>query len=298
MPISTNKIRQSCILPHPLSAEQVRYLPMSTPELDILTEQEIFTLGIDHRVAHQQWSDGPGATHLLFFVTSGSLTSLTDELKVMPGEALVIPSEYPKKLQAGPDGFIGTWFHLATGGRWETWNKIQPHVRSSTQSLLIHAIVDSLLRETLEAINLNREIIRAKADLLTKLFSQEFPSEGHESSPHDRKLFKNLQDLWIKVSTSLDKSWTVHELAHRLHLSESHFHREVLRLHKKTPMEIITGMRMERASALLKTSSDKLSTIASKVGYRTPYAFSNAFLENLGHRPGYFRKQWREKAVD
>ncbi len=49
-----------------------------------------------------------------------------------------------------------------------------------------------------------------------------------------------------------------------------------------TPMELLRHLRMEHAATLLMSTTQTIDMIAQQVGYRTPYAFSDAFQRHTG----------------
>lgn len=288
----SKKIFKTCILSHEHEVDKVLGLPMNHPSLRPLVKEGCIDMGIDYRASDSIWSDTRGKTHLIFFVTSGHLKSVRENLDIGPGEVLVVPAGREKRLSANNTSLNGAWIHLARGGQWDIWETDQPFSRNSKINLLVFSLIETLATEILGNTSLTGEVLSQKSDLLLNLLREDFLGASNALSPHDRELDSGLKDLWGQVASSLHHPWTVRECAQILHLSESHFHREVMRLRGQTPMEIITEMRMERASALLKTSSAKLSTVAADLGYSTPYAFSNAFKKYTGLRPGSYRRKW------
>jgi transcriptional regulator GlxA family with amidase domain len=109
-------------------------------------------------------------------------------------------------------------------------------------------------------------------------------------SSRDLELTARLTELWNEVSGRIDEKWTVARLSARMHMSESHFHREVLRLQGRKPMAIVQGIRLDQAAMLLRTTSLGLDAIAPRVGYSSAYALSHAFHRHTGLRPGAYRK--------
>ena len=57
-----------------------------------------------------------------------------------------------------------------------------------------------------------------------------------------------------------------------------------------TPMDYVTGWRMQRASEMLRSSRDSLADVAERVGYRSEAAFSRAFKRVFEQTPGAFRR--------
>lgn len=95
--------------------------------------------------------------------------------------------------------------------------------------------------------------------------------------------------LWNRVSTSLNKNWTVESLGKVSHLSGEHLRRLCRRQLGRSPMQHVTYLRMQRAGELLATTNDKVETIATAVGYENPFVFSTTFKKWTGWRPSEYR---------
>jgi transcriptional regulator GlxA family with amidase domain len=100
---------------------------------------------------------------------------------------------------------------------------------------------------------------------------------------------RDLDELWNAVHADLARSWSVTELARRVHVSPVQLHRLVLRFHGTTPKGLVTRMRMQRAEGLLVHADYPLKLIAGLVGYETPFALSRAFKRHAGKSPKLFR---------
>ena len=83
--------------------------------------------------------------------------------------------------------------------------------------------------------------------------------------------------------------WSLAELARRGAVSRTAFARRFRDLVGEPPMSYLTCWRLCLARDLLRDTDDTLGTIAHKVGYANPYAFSAAFTRAHGVRPGRFR---------
>lgn len=59
----------------------------------------------------------------------------------------------------------------------------------------------------------------------------------------------------------------------------------------ESPIAFLTGWRLALAADLLRTGDDTIATVAHRVGYSTPFAFSNAFKRAYGFSPNEHRHQ-------
>lgn len=55
-------------------------------------------------------------------------------------------------------------------------------------------------------------------------------------------------------------------------------------------MQLVTRMRLNRATILLLNTSEPIKSIAGRVGYESQYAFSAVFKRHIGMSPERFRK--------
>lgn len=86
-------------------------------------------------------------------------------------------------------------------------------------------------------------------------------------------------------------AWTVPELAAISGLSRAAFARAFRATLGQAPLQYLTDWRMTLARDHLRTSGLSLASIASAVGYSSPYAFAAAFRRHHGIPPGAWRQQ-------
>src|SRR5262245_29756770 len=84
--------------------------------------------------------------------------------------------------------------------------------------------------------------------------------------------------------------WTVAELADRVALSRSAFADKFTKLVGETPLRYLTRLRLNVATARLRSGNDKLRAIAAAVGYDSVPAFTKAFKRHMGVTPGEYRR--------
>jgi AraC-like DNA-binding protein len=92
--------------------------------------------------------------------------------------------------------------------------------------------------------------------------------------------------------------WTVASLADRVALSRSSLAMKFAQLVGEPPLRYLTRLRLNTASARLRSSDAKLSTIAAAAGYESVAAFVKAFKRYVGVTPGEYRRarhprRWR-----
>ena len=83
--------------------------------------------------------------------------------------------------------------------------------------------------------------------------------------------------------------WTVAMLADTVHLSRAAFARRFAQSVGTTPMEYVTGLRMQQAMLALAERGVRVAEAAEIAGYATEAAFSRAFKRIHGRSPGALR---------
>jgi AraC-like DNA-binding protein/mannose-6-phosphate isomerase-like protein (cupin superfamily) len=84
--------------------------------------------------------------------------------------------------------------------------------------------------------------------------------------------------------------WAVAELADRVALSRSAFAAKFTQLVGEPPLRYLTRLRLNAATARLRSGNDKLSVIADAAGYESAPAFAKAFKRQFGVTPGEYRR--------
>ncbi|MFE9304682.1 AraC family transcriptional regulator [Streptomyces sp. NPDC006856] len=92
--------------------------------------------------------------------------------------------------------------------------------------------------------------------------------------------------------------WTVASLAARAGVSRAGLARRFTELVGEPPMAYLTGRRLAVAADLLRESDATVETVARRVGYSTPFAFSAAFKRVRGLSPQEYRVRPPEDSPD
>lgn len=87
------------------------------------------------------------------------------------------------------------------------------------------------------------------------------------------------------------RDWTVSLLAEQAAMSRATFARQFARKCDKSPIELLTVLRMQVACEWLRQGQLAMGDVAERVGYQSESAFGKAFLEYMGATPATFRRQ-------
>ncbi len=101
----------------------------------------------------------------------------------------------------------------------------------------------------------------------------------------DPQIGSALRSMHEKV----EAPWTVESLAAVSGMSRSAFAVRFKELVGETPLEYLTGWRMQKATGLLQDGDKKLFEVAKSVGYDSDAAFSKAFKRTFGVAPREYR---------
>jgi len=85
-------------------------------------------------------------------------------------------------------------------------------------------------------------------------------------------------------------NWTVAELGEAVAMSRSAFSKRFGELVGMSPYQYLVSVRMQKAAEHLRTTDDALALVAETIGYESEAAFSNAFKQHYGMRPGEYRR--------
>jgi AraC-like DNA-binding protein len=91
--------------------------------------------------------------------------------------------------------------------------------------------------------------------------------------------------------------WSVAQLAAAGGLSRTAFARQFRTLIGEPPLTYLTRWRMTIAARLLRETDLSIESVASRVGYGSPFAFGKAFKRSMGSAPGAYRHAYQEDGL-
>jgi AraC-like DNA-binding protein len=87
-----------------------------------------------------------------------------------------------------------------------------------------------------------------------------------------------------------ERRWTISSLADRVAASRSVFAAKFSQLVGEPPLHYLTRLRLNSAAVRLRSTEERLKTIAAAAGYDSVAAFAKAFKRHMGTTPGQYRK--------
>ncbi|MBI3944999.1 MAG: helix-turn-helix transcriptional regulator [Armatimonadetes bacterium] len=132
-------------------------------------------------------------------------------------------------------------------------------------------------------------------DRLARAAAPEAPAESAEPpAPQSNSAMRCTGQVMSAIHLMMQHlggDLTVEELASRVSMSPSHFVRVFKRVTGSSPHAYYTGMKMERAKALIASGGSTLTGIAGQLGFTSLHHFSRTFRRYEGESPsGYARR--------
>jgi AraC-like DNA-binding protein len=226
--------------------------------------------------------------HNLVYTVHGSarLEHVSGARRLRAGDLLIAPAGSCYTYVPDQEPWVIAWFLSAPNARWDYIDGMTAHIRRTELAGRVHTAALSLLAESVRKEMHSGRLSHLYAEEIALCLERDLGTEG---SRRERGLRRRLGRLWDAVNEDLAHPWTVDEMARRASLSRSHFHRVVRRYSGHAPMEMVHLLRMRRAEELLLHDGQPLKVVAERLGFATPYAFSNAFKRYKGLSPSRFR---------
>jgi AraC-like DNA-binding protein len=136
------------------------------------------------------------------------------------------------------------------------------------------------------------------SNLMELLFVEVLRRHASDMSGKDRGWLAALSDPLISralqtVHDNPERRWTVDDLAREAGTSRTVLAERFRSMMGQTPMDYVTGWRMQIAAGRLRDGRDSIGSIAADVGYESEAAFNRAFKRVTGVTPG----RWRTESV-
>ena len=178
------------------------------------------------------------------------------------------------------------WIHLSDSAEWNRLMGNRIVVRQSRCADQIKTLIDIGLRENITHLADSPHAIHLAVEHIIFYIKRELMVDPDTTIA----VRKSLENVWIKVQGSLQKKWSIEELAKLNRCSKTKLHSLCQQIYGKTPMKILLEMRMEKAMKLLSLTNYTMEVIAEIIGYDNAFTFSRAFYRHIGIRPNEYRK--------
>jgi len=269
-----------------------RFVPLQSAGAKPLADHGVLLGGLSELRTRYEIARSDPTFHLVIYTLCGTgwLERAAGTVPLAAGSLLVVPAGVTSRYGLFDQAWDIAWFHLADQGAWRALRAGQAQVRAASEMLALRPACEGLLAEARLEDPGGRRLANLYAEVIAHLLEREVAAVA---DPRSLEVRQRLQDLWAEVGARPDEAWTVAALAARVHCSAVHFNRLCARHYGAKPMQMVFRLRMERVARLLVQTDEPLKWIADRVGYRTPFALSDAFKRWCGLRPEEYRSRAR-----
>ncbi|WP_261304192.1 response regulator transcription factor [Paenibacillus andongensis] len=145
---------------------------------------------------------------------------------------------------------------------------------------------DDLYLYSLEQLADQFEDVRDMIEYLKRLFREEQTEQQHVLIQPGRSTFSAMLEY---INEHFSEDITILGVSKRFKLNPNYISQLFRKELDKTFTEYMTGLRMSRASELLKTTSIPINEIAEQIGYKDYFYFSKIFKKMMGVPPRTYR---------
>jgi AraC family transcriptional regulator of arabinose operon len=187
------------------------------------------------------------------------------------------------------------WAHFVPRPSWRPWLRwpqVEPGVfRLSVTSKSARREIQQSLNacvEVLSSYRKNRYLLAQNALEAALIWLHEINPES-EAKPLDSRITEALDF----ITAHSEESFTIADLARRVHLSESRLAHLFSEQVGVAPGTFLLEQRIEKARQLLEWSEHGIGEVARRVGFDDPFYFSRRFRQSIGMSPRQYRLSLR-----
>ena len=164
------------------------------------------------------------------------------------------------------------------------------------RTLALHTTMQALASEMAEQMPGSEVVATRLAEVLfIQVLRAYIAAEPERSTGWLRAVFDPQIGAALNgVHQSVGTLWTVESLASAAGMSRSAFAARFKEMVGQTPLDYVTGWRMQKAMQFLQQRDKKLIDVARLVGYESDAAFSKAFKRVVGTNPGEYVRRGHE----
>lgn len=267
-----------------------RFLPLQLPAMAVLRQFDLGA-GVSELVAPSEVGRPDPDWHTVVTTIQGEATcdTATSCKTLRTGETWILPAHQPHRYR--PTGrWLTAWLALSDTERW-TLLRDEPIQRLSfPNQMQMYFLMEGILAEALSPEADRESTLSLYAGIMAVLLERML---SRFDQPKAARMFESVRKLKEMIASQPGFSWTNEELAARLNISMTTLKRLIGAVEGKSPMEVVTDLRMQHTQELLHSTDHTLERIAGLVGYATPFALSRAFKQHVGISPQAFRVQAR-----
>jgi AraC-like DNA-binding protein len=247
-----------------------------------ITQLDINLSGISTLTGHYKVGRANPTAHTLVYVLDGSIKLHTEEMQQIVTETMLItlPASKPFLFELNSPTLSICWFDLDDTRYWRQLCSNKSTVEYCENGHQIYHLLGLIYYER-------------NASLRQTAFTQlEYYLNNALNSPSVRSQeSQRIKQLFREIEKKLHFTWTIDNMCELIHYSSPHLHRLCKNHFKRSPIQQLILLRMERAKYLLANTDWSIAQIAEQVGYQDIFNFSKRFKKSLGISPAKYRKQ-------
>ena len=114
-----------------------------------------------------------------------------------------------------------------------------------------------------------------------------------ECDGNANRYHSTFEQLWKQVRSSLDRPWTLEEMASKANVSVPTFIRHIKEIYHCTPASFLQHLRLTHACRLLAESRLPISEVAQNTGYKSLSSFAALFKKKYQLTPKEYRNRFQ-----
>jgi len=180
------------------------------------------------------------------------------------------------------------WFHLVgedTEGLLRHYGIETEKLYFSTDDSFITREIHDIELEFQKQNHFSADITRNMTEIFFAHLARDLEGKLPQESPH---LFKRFTELRTEIMLHYDDPPSVSEMAEKLYLSPSYFHKLYKDYFGVSPAKDLQMARIEHAKLLLLQDGVSVADVSKKAGYQSVYHFIRQFKSTLGVTPGEY----------
>jgi AraC-like DNA-binding protein len=270
-------------------ASQEWILTQPAPNIHCMDDYKILIAGISHLTKGYLAERFPSYYNLILYCHQG--TGCIEEngrtIDIHENEVLIAPTGITFSYHPTTPKWNISWIHLIDSPEWNSLVSPSLLVHKAQWGRQVTKLMESYIEEAGTRRTDSQHILKLYTETLVFYLKRELGTEN----PAVIEAREMLQKLWVRVHGSLQHKWSVEEMASSTGLCKTKLNRLCVKIHKTTPMNMVTAMRMERAAEMLSFTNYSLTMIADETGYENSFAFSKAFKRYAGICPKEYRNR-------
>lgn len=154
------------------------------------------------------------------------------------------------------------------------------------------ALLESMIREIDSCGVGHTTVLRLQLIELLILLSRYYEAmqtQGISPSPRQLEREMTARRLYGYLERHYDKRITLESLAGLFNVSIRQLNRLMRQEYKRSVIDVLHDIRIERAKHLLVESDEKVITVATMIGYEDPSFFTRLFTRHVGCSPSQYR---------